>query len=513
MRTRKIACGILAAVTATLVLGGCGSEETAKENEAKKLTCWMPLVSNASMVVSNFGETELARELIKRTGVEVEFIHPPQGQESEKFSIIVSSSNLPDIIEYNWLNYPGGPAKAIKEGVIIDIGKHQDKAKNMIGYLNDNPEIKKLATTDANELFSFPFVRGDESLCFSSGLIVRGDWLKELGLEMPSTISEWETVLTAFRDKKGAATPYSADSTNNFAFAFDTTADYYLQDGKVKYGVLDESFKEYLATMNRWYQQGLIDPSFATLDNKTREANILNGVSGVTTGSVGSGIGKWMGSATSPGYSLEGAPVPVPQKGQRAKFGVYQLPVTSSLTAFDAISTSCKDVESAIKFLDYGYTEEGMMLYNFGIEGESYTMTDGYPAYTELITNNPDGLSMTVALAKYTRSYSTGPFVQDKRYMEQYAALPEQKRAWETWSDTDIADYSLPHLYMKDEELTEYAQLNNDINTYVEEMIAKFIIGAEPIESYDSMIQQLHSRGIDRVLEMKQAAYDRYSAK
>ena len=153
------------------------------------------------------------------------------------------------------------------------------------------------------------------------------------------------------------------------------------------------------------------------------------------------------------------------------------------------------------------------MLYNFGIEGKSYVMKDGYPTYTEEITNNPEGLSMTVALAKYTRSYSTGPFIQDKRYMEQYASLPQQKEAWATWSDTDVAKYTLPHLYMKNDELTEYAQLNNDINTYVNEVVSKFIIGAEPIANYDNMVSQLHTRGIDRMLELKQAAYDRYLAR
>ena len=514
MKTKsRILCGILTAATAVSLLSGCGDQKQPASSADEKLTCWLPLTSNAAMLVSNYGETALAKELIKKTGVNVEFVHPPQGQESEKFSIIVSSSDLPDIIEYNWLNYPGGPAKAIKEGVIIDIAKYENQAPNVFKYLNANPDIKKLATTDANELFAFPFVRGDESLCFSGGTIIRGDWLTELGLAMPETIDEWETVLTAFKEKKGAQVPYSATGTGNFAYAFNTTADYYVEDGKVKHGVLDPSFKDYLTTMNRWYQNGLIDPSFATLDQKTVEANIMNGLSGSTTGSIGSGIGKWMAAAPSSAYSLEGAPFLSPEKGQKPKFGTYQLPVTSSLTAFDAISTSCKNVDAALKFLDYGYSEEGYMLYNFGIEGESYEMADGYPTYTEAITKNPEGLSMTVALANYTRSYATGPFVQDRRYMEQYAALPQQQRAWETWSNSAAAAHCPPHLYMKDEELTEYAQLNNDINTYLTEMMSKFIIGAESLDNYDAMLQELHNRGIDRVLEMKQSAYDRYLAK
>lgn len=510
---KRVLCGILVAVSAVSLISGCGDKKQSSADEGGKLTYWLPLTSNAAMLVSNYGDTALAKELIKQTGIDVEFVHPPQGQESEKFSIIVSSSDLPDIIEYNWLNYPGGPSKAIKEGVIIDISKHESKAPNVFKYLNENPDIKKLATTDSSELFAFPFVRGDESLCFSGGTIIRGDWLTELGLPMPETIEEWENVLTAFKEKKGAQVPYSSSGTGNFAYAFNTMADYYVEDGKVKHGALDASFKDYLVTMNRWYQKGLIDPSFATLDQKTVEANIINGLSGATSGSIGSGIGKWMAAAPSSSYSLEGAPFLAPEKGQKPKFGTYQLPVTSSLTAFDAISTSCKNVETALKFLDYGYSEEGYMLYNFGIEGESYEMVDGYPTYTETVTKNPEGLSMTVALANYTRSYATGPFVQDKRYMEQYASLPQQQRAWETWSNTDIAEHYPPHLYMKDNELTEYAQLNNDVNTYLTEMISKFIIGAEPLDNYDAMLLELHNRGIDRVLEMKQAAYDRYLAK
>lgn len=499
-----LACAALAA--AITGCGGSGNESS----DSSKLKCWMPLTSNMAMYASNYGETVLAKEVQKRTGVELEFIHPPQGQESEKFSIMVASTELPDIIEYNWMNYPGGPANAIKEGVIIDIAEHKDKAVNLFKYLDENEEVYKMASTDKGEVFSFPFIREDESLGFSTGLVLRGDWLEELNLDLPETINEWETVLTAFKEKKGAKAPYSSTNTANFASAFDTTEDFYVEDGKVKYGVLDPSFRDYIATMNKWYKEGLIDQSYTTLDGKGKETNILNGYSGVTAASIGSGIGNWMASAKTEGFSLEGAPVPVPEKGRRAKFGVYQPRVTPSARSFDAISTSCKNVDAAIKYLDYGYSDEGRMLYNFGIEGESYEMKDGYPTYTELITNNPEGRSMTVALSNYARSYDAGPFVQDRRYMEQYAKLPQQKRAWETWSNTDAPIHTLPNLYVKSEELNEYAQLNNDIDTYVDEMIMKFIIGAESLENYDQMIQQLHTRGIDRLLEIRQSAYDRY---
>lgn len=69
-----------------------------------------------------------------------------------------------------------------------------------------------------------------------------------------------------------------------------------------------------------------------------------------------------------------------------------------------------------MKFLDYGYTDEGRIFFNFGIEGESYEMINGYPTYTEMITHDPNGLSMQATLSHYCRA-SNGSIgsIQDKR--------------------------------------------------------------------------------------------------
>ena len=76
---------------------------------------------------------------------------------------------------------------------------------------------------------------------------------------------------------------------------------------------------------------------------------------------------------------------------------------------------------------DFGYTDEGHMLNNFGIEGVSYTMENGEPVYTDEIMKNPEGLTMGQAMGKYMRSSYGGPFVQDERYLEQYYTCTEQK--------------------------------------------------------------------------------------
>ncbi|WP_289466280.1 hypothetical protein, partial [Klebsiella pneumoniae] len=73
--------------------------------------------------------------------------------------------------------------------------------------------------------------------------------------------------------------------------------------------------KDFLAQMNAWYEEGLLDPDFASVDGATMQSNILNGVSGATYGSCGSGIGKWMAAAPDAKFNLTGAKYPVVNKG------------------------------------------------------------------------------------------------------------------------------------------------------------------------------------------------------
>ena len=52
-----------------------------------------------------------------------------------------------------------------------------------------------------------------------------------------------------------------------------------------------------------------------------------------------------------------------------------------------------------------------------------------------------------------------------------------------------------------------------DIETYVEEMHIKYITGSESLDTFDSYLSTLKSMGIEDLLELKQAQYDRYSGK
>lgn len=61
------------------------------------------------------------------------------------------------------------------------------------------------------------------------------------------------------------------------------------------------------------------------------------------------------------------------------------------------------------------------------------------------------------------------------------------------------------------EESQELATMLTLINDYREEMLVKFIMGQEPLENYPEFVERLEELGVDRVLEIYQAACDRYA--
>lgn len=381
----------------------------------------------------------------------------------------------------------------------------------------DTESLSKIAKSDSGNYYMFPFIRGDEKLTVSYGPVVRKDILDKAGVSVPETIDEWHTALKVFRDN-GMSAPLSYDLIDMerlsaaFFGAYGVKPNFYVENDSVRFGYLEPGAKDALANLNSWYEENLLNKSIAKV-SELLDSNILNSQTGATVTYGSGGIGKYMRAAAANNdteFNLVPAPFPVLNKGEVSKFGSKESRFNAMNNAF--ITTACNNIELAMRFWDYGYSEDGHMLLNFGIEGESYTMVDGYPTYTELITNNPDGLDFGKALGRYALTAS-GPFVQDVRYIEQAYSLPQQKQALTVWAATDADTYNLPHLTFTVEESQAINKAMNNINTLTDEMVLKFIMGIEPLENYDTFVSQLKSFGIESVLETYNAALARYEGR
>lgn len=482
------------------------------------LLYWAPLNANVVSSIRDLNQNLVFQELEKRSGIKLQFRHPPVNQEQEQFNLVIASRDLPDLFEYDWTAYPGGPEKAISDGIIVKLNDLISKeAPNYKKYLDQTPTVAKQLMTDAGSLYVFAAL-SKSKYSVQGGLMLRKDWLDEAGLKVPETIDEWTTVLSTLKKAKSLTAPFSAEKNqiikgNIFSGAWMVADGFYLNKGKVTYGPITDAYREYLAFMSGWYRDGLLDPDFVGGVARTVDANVTGSKTAALFGYAGGTMGKFLAAMKDkdPKFDLIGAQYPVLKKGDTPRFITrsWEYRKQGSL----AITTTNKHAVASTRWADYLFSDDGNILKNFGVEGMTFKSDNGYPRYTDLIVKNPEGLSMAQAMGKYLRgSYPTPGFI-DERYHEQFFQLPQQKAAVALWSkhDKDSLEVLLPPYSPTPAEAEELAAIVPSLESFKDEMFVKFVMGQEPLANFSSFVAQAKQMKVERALQLYQAAYDRYS--
>ena len=255
------------------------------------------------------------------------------------------------------------------------------------------------------------------------------------------------------------------------------------------------------------YNEGLLDPDYAITERNQFDTKISNGQAAMWYGLAGGGLARisTLMQPIDPEFKISALPWLAMSNGKKYSTNLeYATPLSGRFGL--SVTSNCKNPESAVKFADYAYSEEGGTLLSFGVENESYTMVNGTPTYTDLITNTP-GKSMSEMLAQYTVA-TAYPMVQSMDYFNQFM-LPAQKAAINVWKDCDTTR-TVPVLKFNDEELNTAITTFNEVDSYNNEMINKFITGRESFDNYDNYQKTLKSMGLEDVVKVRQAAYERY---
>jgi len=491
------------------------------------VTWWKPMENNWATFLTNFGETGHSRALIEQTGIDIEWIHPPLGQHNENFSLMVVAGNLPDIIQWNWIgNFPGGATGAIADRVIIELNDAIEQwAPNYQALLERQPQLLQQVLTDTGQHFAFPFLRIDPILKVTTGPVVRADWLAELGLEPPETIDEWEYMLTRFRDDMGASLGWvgqagSGDPNGIFTMfmpAFGIRPNFFNQGGQIVYGFTDPAFRDFMELMARWYDEGLIDPNIFSTTRAEMDSAILTGQSGAVIGPGGGAVGPWLRTAwaNDPGTTFDLVPTRFPsfERGVYVTHGPGSWDLALGSHGHAAISAMSNNVEAATRLLDFAFSEEGYLLYNYGIYGHTWTWVDGVPTYTQHIMSHPEGRTFAQALSYYARAAMNGPFEQSGPYLMQFYELDQQKEALTQWGRLiDSTATMLPPISFTIDEAARVAARMADIDTFRREGIARFITGVDPINdtTWNNFVNTLNSFGVPELVDIHQAAMERF---
>jgi len=451
------------------------------------------------------------RLMEEMTGTHIEW--NLQDDFDQKFQLMIAGGEYDDVIVANLAKY-GGAEKFVEDGVIINLMDYQEYMPNFIEFTKNNPEIAKSYLSSEGEILYLPFIRFDRELCVFQGPLMRMDWLEKLDLEVPTNPETLYNVLLAFKNQdpngNGQADeiPMSGKSTITQSFGmFDTSTSFYLKDGKVMYGPMTENYDEALTYFAKLYHEGLIDEEYMMITGSQLTGKVTNHQVGFYWNYQPTTLADTM-REVDPNFKMLGIPWFENSEGVSVtSYQPYIQQVVPSWCA--AISTQCENPEEVLKWLDSFYSEEATEYMNYGEKGVTYNMVDGKYVYSDYITNNPDH-----TLSEMTNleiGSIGGRFPQFQRW-EAYAQTISQEGAESilSWMGADTS-MCLPSLSFTAEENQSISNIMAQINTIVDEKLHKIIMGQEKLEVMEEVRSQITKLGIEDVIAIYQAAYDRYN--
>lgn len=498
----------------------------------------LPLVTDGSITItiatyeinesgySYTSDLPIWEKLAADTGIKIKWeVIPASEYDSVMQTRLAAGVGLPDFIRV-----PSNPMKYVQDGLFANLtdliaadGYYTRK------LYEENPYIKPFVTAPDGKIYFYTSDVAGASQADPYVFYLRQDWLEKFNLEVPKTLDDWFNVWTAFLEKDANGNgerdeiPFTNDNTligttifgNTFGLKLHRSDGWNVNaEGKVEYDYIKPEMKELLTWLNKCYDAGLIDKEFSTqnFDSLMRKISTnqsgscfraLNGLPTFNKALADAGIEGGKYTIVAP--PVKDASSTIPQYVER--YG----PV-SGLFAF---TKDCKDLEVKFKFIDYVVASlEGTYANGFGIEGETYEIVDGVPAFTEFATNNPNGTTLGALLRQYGAA-SNMPWNRSLNGYGSYQAmasishLPDSLAAAKMYEPYNVSNFPLG-LLLTDDEQSTVGQYQTDINTYRDEMITKFIMGTESLDNFDKFVENIKALGLEQVLQVRQQQWDRY---
>ena len=476
--------------------------------------------------------------LEENTGVTMELKVVDKTQQTDQFNLMIASGDYTDIIPGG--DYADGLEAAYEEDIVVDLGEYlEEYMPNYYTIINSDQKLNG-EVQDGDMYLGIYSISDQVANPAGSGTFIRMDWLEDLNMEVPTTYDELTEVLEAFKTEKVAAEPMALFNTvsmqNGLLMGgFGSNAElstngmggsalngYYQVDGEVVYGATADGTRNFLSWLNELYNKDLID-----FDNM--QARETNPFSDYNAGKAADGTngyiftnqpfgGEYTKMAVANGdENCNWWPVRDVTEEPGATIPFYEEVTLVSMNSV-AITTNCEEIETALAFLDYGYSYEGSLLYNFGfqkgagVEGTVETWDfdkNGEPAFDEAAlasvaeaTNIASGVVSTKDLAGV---------VFDTRLAFSFGE--RELACFDAWATDKNTSRILGSATTFDaEEGTEASAIYSDILTYVATCTLQFINGDLDVNDdavWESYCADIEAMNIAELTEIVQTAYDR----
>lgn len=462
--------------------------------------------------MSDLSENLFYQTAKEMTGVNIDFHLASPDTQTENFQLMIAGGDYDDLIGSEGANYTGGVELAIQDDVYVNILDYEEYAPHYFDLVRREEYDYASLLTDSGYMAGFGIVYTEEQP-LNQGYMIRQDWLDEQGLDTPTTYDQWYDVLCNFRDNYNC-TPLALTGFNisGLSAGFGVYGDVsfmsvpvYVNDGTVEFGWVQDSYKDYIQLMHDWFADGLIDAdellNSAPFPDEDKIITDKRGIWKVERDNMV----YYADLAQDPDFRAVAIPYPSMNEGETTHF--KELTPNLATPAL-YVTTGCEDVPLLIQWLDFRYSKEGATLANYGTEGYTFEYgADGNPEFTDVITNNDQGMTCSLAMNVFTLWRCECLY---DAYRMNSTFTDDQKAAPDIWAQNSDAQCTLPSVTLTASEGETASSIYSDVYTYAAEHITKFISGDEDMSQYDAFVAQLSTMKIDELTEIYQAAYDRY---
>ena len=453
----------------------------------------------------------LLDEIAKRANVTIDWnLLDPSTYSQSVSPMLAAGQDLPDVIQLPDLDLN---MSYLSTGMFVALDQYMDIMPNYSKFLAENPDVKGTLTAADGHIYYVP--QTVVSKTYQPVMMLNMPWLEKAGIEAPTTLDAFVEMLRYYRDNdmngNGDATdeiPMSVQSAflpYMFAPAFgmDLVSGFYADDNNVvHYAAAEpEAYKAYLTFLHDLYAEGLLEVEFASLDRDQITARCANDLTGVTFDF------SWqmsnLYSAQYPEYDgtkgiIAGAK---PLSGPCEGFYVGR----NGVNMVFGVNAKAKDVELAVKLLDYAMGEEAQDLYVWGMEGLTYEVVDGARKFLPKCTEDAiwyQGLGINAPNMPSQQSAPATDVLLAPWHVENRLTM-----------EVPYVRNPFPNVYSTEEEASVVSMYQVDIQTYVDERAVAFICGYADIEAeFDGYLAALDAMQLGELLKVKQAQWDRYAA-
>ena len=451
-------------------------------------------------------------------GVDFDFTTCSDMVASEQFQLMVASGDWPDYSNTVQGYYSGGLVQAYEDEVIMEL-EPDFIAENAPLYNVQLAGIREediAYTLDDGMYLAMYSIRDGKQ--FDQGLVTRADWYERFNGDVHD-LESFTDYLYAIHDGTGCENAINAEQGGALIGLDDafgvTIPSYsafslpiYVDGGQVHTSLVADGYYDYIQWFNGLLSDGLIYPEFYSRTMAyVRSVDIQADNMGVWQNNANSCIELTMNDGT---VTTTMALPQITDGDGVNNWGAYNSAISAAFSVF----ADSSHPELVLQACDYFWTDEGFIMGNYGVEGETfYYDENGDIRYTELITNDIANQGAENAIKGYMDEI--WPMLEDSDRLEvtYEASQIAAAELWKSWQSDSSHSYPEAAALSTDEQNSITNDVS-DIMTTASTILLSFLTGNTELtpEAWADYQATLEGLGLNDVLAVYQNAYDQAMA-